>query len=417
MAVSAHKKTKYYVYLYLGMTFLGLGTSYYFWPLFFSQMLWCLLINWRNNNQSSGLFRAQVAILLLATPLVGVAIFQSTESYLESSALQFFRYFSQFGFLFEPDKDANLHYLLPAGVSSIFSIIGTLLIFAGLLAPGKTKPLGKPGEIQGPTMRQLSALTVFVTIIMLLAAIAFIYKDPAKTKLILASCITPGLILLASDMVLKKNIQIFSLIGKLLDRIFRVDDLGNLIKLLFIFPLLLLTLVSFFIPFFASREAMVFTPYLLILISMGIFFGISKLNQPVSSIVFVIVLIAILTIHYQSVLYNKSRPESPTDYHGLTKQMIPQFQDSDLIFIQRHWVTDPIFYYLPASKYRYVSDDYINAIYGSSGSRIWVLSFSGLPMSENILSALEGYKIIRSFQSLRIKVDLYVRNPEVDYSL
>jgi hypothetical protein len=127
-----------------------------------------------------------------------------------------------------------------------------------------------------------------------------------------------------------------------------------------------------------------------------------------------VLLLALGIIFSLSVVYYHSLiREPPVDYKGLAEQWIPEIEESDLIFVQRHWVTTPIFYYLRADRFNLVGYDYAEQIHQNPDSRVWVLSFPYVPMTPEMVEALKGFQASKELQALRIQAVLYSRvNPQ-----
>jgi hypothetical protein len=95
----------------------------------------------------------------------------------------------------------------------------------------------------------------------------------------------------------------------------------------------------------------------------------------------------------------------------LAQQWIPNITATDLIFIQKSWITTPIFYYLKESQYNYVGKDYSKAAMMNPESRVWILSSPHLLPNKvkEMKDALIGYVKLTSIHALRIQADLYSR--------
>lgn len=126
---------------------------------------------------------------------------------------------------------------------------------------------------------------------------------------------------------------------------------------------------------------------------------------------FVALAVFLAAIHGLSIAYNKHRPGSPIDYKGLAQRWIPHIQARDVILVRRHWVTTPIFYYLRGDRYQFAEWHTPRAVQNLRGSRVWVLSFPGLALPEELRDTLAGYQPSVKVEARRVKAELYVPPP------
>jgi hypothetical protein len=94
----------------------------------------------------------------------------------------------------------------------------------------------------------------------------------------------------------------------------------------------------------------------------------------------------------------------------LASQWIPKIKDSDLIFVHRHWAITPIFYYLKENRYQFVGGNYSDEVQRHPGSRVWALALYGMPMKQEIKSALKDYQIEGRLHAYNIGALLFVKN-------
>ncbi len=395
------------LFAYLSVVLLGLMTSYYFWPLFATHILWVLLKALKDDHASFSLFQYLISVFLLASPLIAVALFQSKESYLGSEHLLFYQYYFQFGFLFEPDYTASTAALFSPPFLSIISLMGLLLYVIGIANRGKSVEFRGSGNIKTPSKWILVSVTVFATLVMLAATAAFHTKDPSKTPAILLSCLFPALIFFGAHFIERRPRFIIRSAQYLNDKI-SLEEPYSLITLLAIIPLAVISILSFLIPFYASRQAMLFTPYLLVVIARGIVSIVNRFSQRINWALVTISVLLIVGIFSPSIAYARGRAVSPTDYQGLAREWESLIHESDLIFVQPHWVTTPVFYYLPDRQYNYVGSDYLQALENSPNARVWVLTFEDLELPAEVGEALKDHQLVDGISSLRVSADLYL---------
>jgi uncharacterized membrane protein len=392
--------------LYLVVTLAGMATVLFFWPIFLTQMLWVFANSLFKQRPLSGLFNLQILVFILGSPLWAIAAFQSKRaSYMgAASPLLDLSRFLQFGFLLEPDLfSADPWSAASASIPAdgmIFFLASVALL---LLVVGSRSNQSRALETTltaGPPL----VVTVLAGISALLAIILFAGfahgKDPSRTKTILVSSIVP-MVLVLVGLVLRRHWGYLQARGENLGRRLAWLSGLNLSFLLAILPVSMIVVISLFVPMFAARTVLLFTPYLVIVLSKGL---VSLINR---SRVWIALILIVAAFHTASVVHYKYRPHHPNDYKGLAEQWIPQIEDSDLIFVQRHWATTPIFYYLKADQYRFVGWDYAQEVHKNPDSRVWVLSFSELPNPEGMQDALSGYEQLMSLEAMRSRVELY----------
>jgi uncharacterized membrane protein len=392
-----------YQVLYAGVVLAGLTTSHWFWALFATHILWVFRCHWRS-KAIPGTIRLQEAIFILGTPLISLAIFQSRRnSYLDANALRGLAEFLQFGYLFEPDAYSVPPIALPAAVSAVLLLMTLLLLAAGLGSDRERERVESTSV--GPSWPMMAVGSVLAFLFILRMARFTYGYDPVRTRLVIASSVLPLLAAAGALIIERYWERAGMLIASGIQRtsLLRVPKpLDSLSAFLVIFPTGMIAAVSMVVPFFASRGVMLFTPYLLFVLAQGMI-ALARHSK------YWLVLAAVLAvIHPGSVLYYKNtRHERPTEYKGLAEQWIPQIEESDLIFVQPHWVTTPIFYYLDAERYRVYGSDYIAETRRHPDSRIWVLSFEGLPIPSDMAAALAGYEVRHKVEAFGIAATLY----------
>ena len=182
-----------------------------------------------------------------------------------------------------------------------------------------------------------------------------------------------------------------------------LSNLSSLNGLLAIVPVAMIAGLSFLTPLFTSRGLLLFVPFFIIILCRGLALLVRR------HLSWIILILILVVVHVLSAQYWHQVTHSPNDYKGLAEQWVPQIKDSDLIFVQRHWVTTPIFYYLKGDHYHFVGKNYTEEIEKNPASRIWVLSFPGLPPNEEMKNALAGYESLMRIDARRIRAELYGR--------
>jgi hypothetical protein len=166
----------------------------------------------------------------------------------------------------------------------------------------------------------------------------------------------------------------------------------------------MLAVLSLFFPMFLSRGVLLYTPYLMLVLSKGLLALVRRTR------LWIVVAAILAVIHPLSIVhYRHSNHEHPTDYKSLAERWMPMIEDNDLIFVQRHWATTPMFYYLARDRYFLVGANYAEEINRHPDSRVWVLSLEGIPMSSQMEKALQEYAQEKKLEALGIWTELYDR--------
>jgi len=167
-SVRGHPKNHWLVLLwfYGAVTLCGLGTSYYFWIIFATHILWVLLTRTTPKFNGKGLFQTQILILILASPLITLAIYQSRPSYLGSNSLFYIHQFFSFGFLFKPARNILLPFF-PSAVYWLLPFLGFILLGFGLMKPGRGELKNLNENTEGPSTFHLGLGTGFALICIL----------------------------------------------------------------------------------------------------------------------------------------------------------------------------------------------------------------------------------------------------------
>ncbi|MCC7353650.1 MAG: glycosyltransferase family 39 protein [Anaerolineae bacterium] len=389
-------------FLYVAVSVVGLATEYYFWPILFAQMVYAFVRSCIKKTATPALLRLQLFILILASPILAIAAVQSQRpSYLGTDLVLGVGQFLQFGFLFESEPLSTPRTFVPPYATFLLVLVAVFLLGRGLVSKGSraTEDLVAGGP--PPFIMILSGVGAFLSILVFAASL----QDwgPGVTEIAVAASAIP-LFLLFADFLLRRYWPLVLKTGVLQNRrLALLADAGSLVSLLAILPVTLVVGVSLFNPIYASRGALLFTPYLLIVLSRGI---LSLFRRRVYLVAAVLVLVM---VHSLSILHHDQRLHSPTDYKGLAEEWVPEIKDSDLIFVRRHWVITPIFYYLKPGRYDLVGGNYRAEVAQRPDARVWFVSTPGVGMTEEIADAIQSYNVVKKIEALRIQTVLYER--------
>ena len=159
-------------------------------------------------------------------------------------------------------------------------------------------------------------------------------------------------------------------------------------------------------PIFTERGAMVYAPYLLMVLGGGLAYLLQRQRRWLA-------LVPLLVgVHGVSLAYFKVRPVV-RDFKTLAAHWAPRVQSSDLIFVhgrghQFSWEVAPIYYYMNAKRYHYVASSFEEAVRRSPRARVWVLSIGSIPTEPEALMALTGRQIQERITARGLAAALHV---------
>lgn len=378
--------------LYVVSTVWGLVSLYYYWILLASQTIWILLADRFDGKSRAAFVRLQLLAVIVASPVLAIAAFQAKESYLGNDLLGFAAEYVQFGFMFE--EDAQVPEMLTRGARSVVLLGSLLLLAAGLwrLSRGREPSAAAVGEDLAPPFKY--AVVACLAAVVAIAGEAFVFSgyQPEKTTAMVATAAVP---------ILTLAIYRWPVVGFL-----RTRSSPSLAATLTIAPIVLVSAISLFVPFLASKAMLLFTPYLLIVLGAGIR-ALSGTNLR-GFIVAAVVVLALAILHARNIQHQALRT-GPQDYAGLAAAWRPELVDGDVVFAQRDWATTGVFYYLDIDRYRFVGRDFEGMIAREHPPRVWVLSRPGLPGLEAMVGAVRGFTTVKSLRASDLMVDLYER--------
>lgn len=399
--------TALYVVLILG----GVATHVFFWSLFAVHMIWALGNAWGKGGLPD-FCRAQLLALILGSPLIAFAAYQSgnTVADLSANALVYLTEFLPFAFALPTQHSGFFTAAVPLTGAPVFLVLrGALLVLAAVLLVRALAYLWKsPDKL--PVSLKSSVSTSFWKAAWAVAAVgatltiaAFIYMTRAlppeqirsTIKLTKALSILPLAVMLAA---------------LLLDRIWPgprnrekwlrvLEGTPALLMLLGLGPFFLLCLLAQVRPILNQRGMLFASPYLLLLLSIGLL----RL-RPLWTGMLVPVLATMCAASFVSY---RGMTVDPADYGQFGATLQTQIQPTDLVFVRKAWYETPILYYLQPDKYRLVGRNYASLCAVNPRARVWVvLLYDDAPAAE-VQSALAGYHAIKTVMAPHAKAILY----------
>lgn len=396
--------------LYVVVTVAGLGTHVYVWPLFLTQILWVIVADRAERGSLTGLLRLQLFTWILATPLIAIALYQMGHTTRPPTLGPVAGLFSflQAGALFEM---AKLDFARPRAneAAAALAIIMTMVLLAAYVRmrheQGDTRSVMAHRVPAPPRLATTGLAVLMASLIVLFAYVATRILPGRSVSLVVASCVLP-LALAAVD---------FWVAGRA-DR--REDHpasagpgrLGALLRslpvMLAVVPVSCVAGFSLVNPIFTERGAMVYAPYLLIVLAAGLAYLLRRNRS------WVTLVLLLAGVHGLSLAYFKSKPVR-RDFKTLAARWVSRIEPSDLIFVhgrghQFDWEVAPIYYYMNAARYHYVGRDFGEAVQRSPRSRVWVLSIGSIPTEAEALDALAGRRIEEQIRASGLTAALHV---------
>jgi 4-amino-4-deoxy-L-arabinose transferase-like glycosyltransferase len=394
---------------YLGVSAIGLVVDYYFWLLFAAHIFWSLADGWRDRPRALALLRLQMTSVILASPMVTLSIFQSRGAHFERDLLNDIRDFLQLGFLFTA-KSPVLH-RVPEGLPRVLAPLGILLLGLGLLP--RTPPREETPEraVAAPGPALIGLLTAIVVAGILGASAVFLRRyAPDKAHVLYATAALP-VIAYAVFLLARSADGPFARIWSALAGWAGVGSRRfSLVTTMALVPAGLTIAATFVFPLFVARHVLAVVPYLLIVMAGGVVWFARQ--GAAGKIVAVAIGVVVATAATVSVGWYSTRIHSPEDYGGLAREWIPSLREGDVLLLQDHWSTTPVFYYIDHRQYRILWGQYAEGLEQEIASapeltdRVWTLELDSFPVRDDIAVALAGRMpveahIVRGIRAVR----------------
>jgi len=386
--------------LYCMATVAGVGTVFFYWPIFITQVLWVAGKSMKRLALLP-LLRWQLLTFLAASPFVALVAHQSWRpSYTGGAALPFLSQFFQFGFLFEPPETPYPLGAVATAATILLAFAGLFLLAVGLASRSEVEVGEVDPVLPGPAPWVFMAVgLVALGLILGLGGCSFVWGGK-RTAAILATAPIPVSVLLL-DLLVRRYWP--RLQEKTLNtRMSLASDSVSLSGLLAVVPMTLVIAVSPVVPLFAARGVSLYTPYLLVTVAHGIVVLVRR------DLRWLILGLVLAFAHLSSVNYSYHRPASPRDYKALARELAPRVKESDLIFVVgNYWKTTPIFYILKPDRYQFVGKDYSEEIGKRPHARVWVVTWGGDDMAPEMIDALRDYDPGDEIEVLGARAVLY----------
>jgi len=388
---------------YVATLFAGAATQYFFWILIGGHLLATLLASRDNPARRSRIGYFQALSLILSLPLL-IQAFEilgrnTSGHYLH---LRFVVDFLAFGFLFQPDWLSQ-----PVRVPPIWAVLpvmalALLFVIRGLLARPQTP--ARAGDWPVPSGWPLAAAACGSCLLMV-GLVMWLHDGRPR---LLALGVLPLLALAVGPVFRSLGGWLDSLLAWL-ERIWPgFAPLASPMPVLAVAPPLALFALSNWIPLLAPRAALIFVPYLLVLVAAGApRFGRRRAAGAAAAI-------GLVALFSASVWHFRVMPTSVRDYEALAEGMSARMLPGDLVFTEhRDWATTPIFYYLKGA--RVVTRDFGDALAAAPEARVWVVNFDLQRRNPEMAAAFgSDYRKIGEVSATRARSWLYAREGAPD---
>ena len=397
--------------VYMALILTGVAVHVFFWTLFAVHLIWAFGNAWGKGSLPN-FCRAQLLTLILGSPLIATAAYQSgnTVADLSGNALVYLAEFLSFAFALPTSNSGFFTTAVPLTGTALFWVLrAAVLAIAVFLLVNATRNLwkvpGKSGILLEPTCgNALWKAGWLAAAVLATAEIAgFLYmsrqlppaqlRDTIKlTELLSALPFT----LMVAALLLDWKWPRLRPRGRWIRL---VEGKQALLVLLGLGPFALLALAAQFRPILNQRGMLFATPYLLLLLAIGLLrfrpVWIGAL-APVLALLFVA-----SSVSYRSMMVD------PADYTRFGTTLQAEIRPTDLVFVRKAWYATPILYYLQPGKYRLVGKDYAGSCAENPGARIWVVLLYDDAPAKDVEAVLTSYRPIRTVTAPHAKAILY----------
>jgi 4-amino-4-deoxy-L-arabinose transferase-like glycosyltransferase len=367
----------------------GLLIEYYFWILVAVHVLWNLLDNWRHRATALAVLRTQLLAIILASPIVTLAVFQSRGAHFDGNLTEGVRDFLEIGFLYV--SVSPVPHAVPAWANLLLPVVGAVLLLVGLWrSRGVTRRDAGEGAADGPGVLLTAIAAAVMTAVVLVAASFYAQHVPAKASTLRATAALPAALGFAAYLVRSPSALVPRVWGACLDALRLTGGTRSLVVTMAVLPAALVAAATLATPLFAARQMLLFVPYLLVVMARGIRGLVAVRPRMAGVTVALVLLVGLGAAHAASLRWYAQRLQSPHDYRELAQKWKPQLLPGDVVLVQDHWSTTPLFYYLDRHAHRFVWKDWPEAVARDPGVRVWRLAFDGYAVPEEIRAALAG---------------------------
>jgi len=405
--------------LYVLVILAGLGTNVYFWPLFLTHMVWSFLSAAREKAPLPAVCRVQILALILGSFFLASAAYQSgnTVAILSKDVLLHARQYVAFCHLFpvfdlerEPGAASQLQgildALLPAArVITVLLGVALLIVAARIREASPAAWTGLPG---GPSTRGwlgAALLTIVAIQGFILVALRYVKPQPPPTwKLSQALIVLPPLIAVSGVVCERYWAKISEWMRPHAQRNWLASS-RSVIWLLALFPFGILAAFALLKPILIARGLVVFAPYLLLLLALGLV-RLASTQRLVGGAIVVV----LLALHAGSLLLYTPALSGEVDFGQFSRALIPELQPDDTIVLRKNWAVTPILYYLKADQHRLVEFAKLEkTLRDPATQRVWLVLLYRDDLTESAKSALTEFGPVKTVETKRARALCYAR--------
>ena len=385
---------------YVATTVAGAMTVEFYLVLLCGQMLWTAVNHSDTTNRIPRPAVYQALAFMLAAPMLSHGVMLGRNEAAPPPSAAFLREYFSFGFLFQHGAFAehkDRYYELPSAASMGVFILSLVTIAAGFRA-AKSRP--RPNAVPSPSLRPLFLCAAGMAMVMLGIAVVSYVRHGA-----LAALSVLPILALAIPFAAGAVRPAFARFAPAVERLFnRWPACTALMPSLAVAPALAIFAISFKLTLTAPRAFLIFVPYQLILIAVGVV-ALSRTRVAAAGIAAVLV-----SVFAASTAILHRTPFTTRDYQELGRQIEARSEPEDLVFTPtKHWAYTPLFFYV--NHQRLVADHYADALRRAPHARVWLPQFLRMPQSDDARAALAGYRVVDQVYAPEAEAALYVRAP------
>jgi len=408
-------------FLYVLVLLMGVATHVFFWAILGTHMLWTFLNAWSQRQPLPGSARLQIFALVLGSPLLAFAAYQSANplAVLSSNILIYAREFVQFAFLFPLHGFSSGVFPNVAHVSLVddphlsiarwlFFLLSLILLGLGVASIRKSEEK-LFGDASGPSSKAWLFAAVLGTLAILafiLMAKAFVKPQPLPTLRGTEILIVLPFAFAGLAIALQKTWVRFSdWLHPLLGSRFLTGEQALVLAIALI-PFAAMAVMAPLKPMFNARGILFLTPYPLLILA----WGIARAGRNRFTAAFLLIVLSVA--HYQGWKQYNQMQVARADYKGFAAALAPHIEKSDLVFLPPGWTSTPIFYYFnPSWNWnRFIGLNYEAACRQDPRARIWALVFYNYDdeYPKAMEEALSNYTAVQNIEAPGGRAVLYV---------
>lgn len=400
---------------YVLLILAGVATHVFFWSLFGIHMLWAFA-NARRQPGLPAMCRAQLLALVLGSPLIAFAAYQSgnTVAELSNNIFVYLAAFLPFAFALPTGDSGFFASQVPfTGAPLFWAVRAALLLFAALLLakalralwqenPGPALMAGRP--VQSGLWRLGWVAAAAIATVEIGAFLLLVRRLPPDqirdtVKLTKSLVVLPALLAAAAVWIDGR----WAKLPKPRNWERYLWNEPNFLILLGTGPLVLLALLAQVRPILNQRGLLFLSPYLLLLLSIGIL----TLRRT-----WIVLLSPVLAgLFVASLASYRGMSVDPADYAVFASSLQSSIASNDLVFIRKAWYETPILYYLRKDKYRLVGHNYAGSCTANPAASVWVVLLYDSAPTDEMQTALSGYEPVRTITARSAKAILYRHSP------